>query len=160
MTTTITDNPARMQCMEVWGGNTAIDRHVTTPGLESWLHDRPYKRAEGGGDIYFVSSCASGRIIRLLAVGGRQWPRDAGGFPDAAISGFDAAKRQRHQPDGRRSRTESTVCCCERERQLRDSPGVYFFRAQPIASVLQCRTPDSPDLPGCPERVAFRLGVC
>lgn len=55
-----------MQCMEVWGGNSPVDRSVTTPGLGIWIHSSPYKRAERGGDVYYLSSCASGRITRLL----------------------------------------------------------------------------------------------
>ena len=56
----------RMHCMEVWGGNSPVDRGFATPGLQLWLHSQPYDRAEGGGDVYYVSSCASGRITRLL----------------------------------------------------------------------------------------------
>lgn len=56
----------RMRCMEVWGGNQAIDRRLTTAGLNVWLHSRPFDNALGGGDVYYVSSCASGRITRLL----------------------------------------------------------------------------------------------
>ncbi len=52
--------------MEVWGGNSPVNRGFVVPGLEVWVHSRPYKRAEGGGDVYYVSSCASGRITRLL----------------------------------------------------------------------------------------------
>ena len=55
-----------MQCMEVWGGNQAVDRGFETPGLRLWVHSRPFGDASGGGDVYYVSSCASGRITRLL----------------------------------------------------------------------------------------------
>ena len=64
--TRLADSSERMQCMEVWGGNSPADRHFTTPGLELWLRSCPYRDAERGGDVYFVSSCASGRITRLL----------------------------------------------------------------------------------------------
>lgn len=56
----------RMQCMEVWGGNSSVDRNFATPGLQIWLHSRPYEQSQGGGDVYYASSCASGRITRLL----------------------------------------------------------------------------------------------
>lgn len=56
----------RMQCMELWGGNTSVSRAVTTPGLEVRVHSRPHAGAAGGGDVHYVSSCASGRITRLL----------------------------------------------------------------------------------------------
>jgi len=55
-----------MQCMEVWGGNSPVTRSFSTPGMKLWLHSRPYKGAASGGDVYYVSSCASGRITRLL----------------------------------------------------------------------------------------------
>ena len=55
-----------MQCMEVWGGNRPVDAAVQMKGLDAWVHCRPWKDAEGGGDVYYVSSCATGRITRLL----------------------------------------------------------------------------------------------
>src|ERR1043165_4590170 len=57
---------ATMKCMEVWGGNQAIDNGVITPGLDAWVYARPYQQQAAGGDIHYVSSCATGRIIRLL----------------------------------------------------------------------------------------------
>ena len=55
-----------MQCMEVWGGSDATDRGVIMAGLDAWVYSKPYGAAEGGGDVYYVSSCATGRIVRLL----------------------------------------------------------------------------------------------
>lgn len=52
--------------MEVWGGNRAVDRRFETPGLNIWVRSRPYGQALGGGDVYYLSSCASGRITRML----------------------------------------------------------------------------------------------
>ncbi len=60
------DNPYTLGCMEVWGGNQAADESVRLAGLDVWLHARPFAQAEGGGDVYYVSSCATGRITRLL----------------------------------------------------------------------------------------------
>ena len=56
----------RMNCMEVWGGNQAVDKAFAMPGLNVWLTSRPYQAAQGGGDVYYISSCASGRITRVL----------------------------------------------------------------------------------------------
>ena len=56
----------RMQCMEVWGGNQQADRQLEMPGLEAWIFSQPHEQAEGGGDVYYISSCASGRITRIL----------------------------------------------------------------------------------------------
>jgi phosphoserine phosphatase RsbU/P len=55
-----------MQCMEVWGGNQAADNGVTMAGLDVWIYSKPYGGSEGGGDVYYVSSCATNRILRLL----------------------------------------------------------------------------------------------
>jgi phosphoserine phosphatase RsbU/P len=55
-----------MQCMEVWGGNQTADNGVTMAGLDVWIYSKPYGGSEGGGDVYYVSSCATNRILRLL----------------------------------------------------------------------------------------------
>lgn len=56
--------PYRMTCMEVWGGNEPTDRGVVMPGLNVWVLSRPLGGA--GGDVHYVSTCATGRITRLL----------------------------------------------------------------------------------------------
>jgi hypothetical protein len=55
-----------MQCMEVWGGNDLVDANVSMPGLDAWVFSKPYEQAQAGGDVYYVSACATGRITRLL----------------------------------------------------------------------------------------------
>ena len=55
-----------LQCMEVWGGNEAVDSTVHLTGLDAWVYSKPYQAAGAGGDVYYVSSCATGRITRLL----------------------------------------------------------------------------------------------
>jgi hypothetical protein len=61
------ETPAQlMHCMEVWGGNEVADQGVVIAGLDAWVYCRPYKDAIGGGDVYYVSACATGRITRLL----------------------------------------------------------------------------------------------
>lgn len=52
--------------MEVWGGNGKTQRCFTMPGLKTWVSSEPHQLADGGGDLFYVSSCASGRITRLL----------------------------------------------------------------------------------------------
>jgi serine phosphatase RsbU (regulator of sigma subunit) len=52
--------------MEVWGGNAAVDNGVVMQGLDAWVYSRPYQGQEAGGDIHYVSSCATGRITRIL----------------------------------------------------------------------------------------------
>lgn len=55
-----------MQCMEVWGGNQLADRAVTVPGLDAWVYSKPHGDSDLGGDVYYVSACATGRITRIL----------------------------------------------------------------------------------------------
>jgi serine phosphatase RsbU (regulator of sigma subunit) len=56
----------RMECMEVWGGNRFTRRSLRKAGLDLWVYARPAGKAEQGGDVYYVSSCASGRVTRML----------------------------------------------------------------------------------------------
>ena len=56
---------ARLQCLQVWGGNGPADTAVSTTGLDVWLYSKPYGEAPSGGDVYYLSSCSSGRITRL-----------------------------------------------------------------------------------------------
>ncbi len=55
-----------MQCMEVWGGNRSVDSDFRMPGLRIWLHSKAHGDSSHGGDVYYLSSCASGRITRIL----------------------------------------------------------------------------------------------
>lgn len=64
-----------LQCMEVWGGNRAADSGVVIPGLDAWVYSRPYvgtaHRAAAddlsrGGDIHYVTCCATGRLTRIV----------------------------------------------------------------------------------------------
>ena len=63
----MTGSPTQhMQCMEVWGGSQLTSSGVELAGLDVWVYSKPYGQAQRGGDVYYVSSCASGRISRLL----------------------------------------------------------------------------------------------
>ncbi len=55
-----------MPCMEDWGGNQAEDRGVMMSGLDAWLYARPFEGGAAGGDVHYVSSCATGRVTRML----------------------------------------------------------------------------------------------
>ncbi len=52
--------------MEVWGGNQVSDQEIKTTGLDIWVYSKPYAESSDGGDVYYLSSCASGRITRIL----------------------------------------------------------------------------------------------
>jgi len=63
----MTDSAAQhMQCMEVWGGSQLTSSGVELGGLDVWVYSKPFGEAQRGGDVYYVSSCATGRISRLL----------------------------------------------------------------------------------------------
>src|SRR5271165_7038320 len=55
-----------MQCMEVWGGSQLTSAGVEMGGLDAWVYSKPHGQAQRGGDVYYASSCATGRITRLL----------------------------------------------------------------------------------------------
>ncbi len=55
-----------LQCMEIWGGNRAIDSAISTTGIDAWIYSEPFESGVGGGDIHYVSMCASGRIARFV----------------------------------------------------------------------------------------------
>ena len=55
----------QLQCMEIWGGNMSARDALSTPGLDLWVHAEPYGDGDEGGDIHYVSACASGRIARI-----------------------------------------------------------------------------------------------
>jgi sigma-B regulation protein RsbU (phosphoserine phosphatase) len=55
-----------MQCMEVWGGSQLTAQGVGFSGLDAWIYSKPHGEAQRGGDVYYASSCATGRITRLL----------------------------------------------------------------------------------------------
>ncbi len=55
----------RLQCMEIWGGHGAAYDAVSAPGMDAWVFSKPYEDGERGGDIHYLSGCASGRILRV-----------------------------------------------------------------------------------------------
>ena len=52
--------------MQVWGGSGVADTAVSTTGLEVCLYCKPFGGEREGGDVYYLSSCSSGRITRLV----------------------------------------------------------------------------------------------
>ncbi len=70
MATEMTDSttvPAyNLQCMDIWSGNQSVTSDVVTPGLELSVYSRPYRGESRGGDVHYVSLCASGFITRML----------------------------------------------------------------------------------------------
>ncbi|REJ93529.1 MAG: serine/threonine-protein phosphatase [Planctomycetota bacterium] len=59
--------PEEVKCMEVWGGCGAVSQGFSRPGLDVWIWSRPQgDSAAAGGELHLLSSCASGRITRML----------------------------------------------------------------------------------------------
>ncbi len=52
--------------MEVWGDSQLTERGIEMGGLDAWVYSKPFGQAQRGGDVYYASSCATGRISRLL----------------------------------------------------------------------------------------------
>jgi sigma-B regulation protein RsbU (phosphoserine phosphatase) len=85
------DGAEHLQCMEVWGGSRSVDRAVEMGGLDAWVYSKPFSNLPGtgdgprelaGGDVYYASSCATGRIHRLLLA-------DVAGHGDAVADTAD-----------------------------------------------------------------------
>ncbi len=51
--------------MEIWGGNDAVEKTVSVPGIDAWVYSRPYADQDRGGDIHYVSMCGAGAISRF-----------------------------------------------------------------------------------------------
>lgn len=60
------DGVHELHCMEIWGGNEAIDNAISTPGIDAWFYSRPYHDDARGGDVHYASMCAAGRIARFV----------------------------------------------------------------------------------------------
>lgn len=57
--------PDRLQCMEIYGGNDAVDKALRLSGINAWVHGRPHRGDAEGGDIHYISMCAGGKICRF-----------------------------------------------------------------------------------------------
>lgn len=64
--TAVRQRAQRVRCLEIWGGNLRIEKHVRVPGLDAWLSSHPLGDDNAGGDVYYISSCAAGRLTRIL----------------------------------------------------------------------------------------------
>jgi phosphoserine phosphatase RsbU/P len=89
MTTEQADQPYRLACLELHGGNQAGAYSAELPGLASWVSCRPLGAAEGGGDLYYLTACSHGVIARVVLA-------DVAGHgeivSDAAVSLRDALR--------------------------------------------------------------------
>lgn len=51
--------------MEIWGGHGGAFDAVSSRGMDAWVFSKPYAGNTLGGDIHYLSACASGRILRV-----------------------------------------------------------------------------------------------
>ena len=58
------DQPYRLACLELRGGNQAGAYAAELPGLAGWVSCRPLG-GTGGGDLYYLSACSQGVIARV-----------------------------------------------------------------------------------------------
>lgn len=72
----------RMECMQVRGGSGVADTAVSTTGLDVWLYSKPYGDVSHGGDVYYLSSCSSGRITRVALADVRGHGAEVAGLAD------------------------------------------------------------------------------
>lgn len=59
------DQPYRLACLELHGGNQAGTYSAELPGLASWVSCRPLGDSQRGGDLYYLSACSKGVIARV-----------------------------------------------------------------------------------------------
>lgn len=65
LATTSSDQTHAMQCLEIWGGNKAVEASLSIPGIDAWVSSTPYHGDTDGGDVRYVSMCGAGRISRF-----------------------------------------------------------------------------------------------
>ena len=75
--------PLTMRCMEIWGGNRAVENAIATPGLDIWVFSEPYHADDQGGDVHYVSLCGGGIITRLIIADVSGHGQKVGEFSDA-----------------------------------------------------------------------------
>jgi sigma-B regulation protein RsbU (phosphoserine phosphatase) len=64
MVTQDLDQPYRLACLELHGGNQPGVYSIELPGLAGWVSCRPL--GTSGGDLYYLSACSQGVIARVV----------------------------------------------------------------------------------------------
>ena len=107
----------QMSCMEVWGGNTSTDSSMDRPGLSCRVWSQSFGKGDAGGDVYYLSSCASGRLTRFLLA-------DVCGHGESAADGAEALRDMMRQNINRIRQTQ-LVQAVNRELTVADMPGRF-----------------------------------
>lgn len=66
-----------MHCMEIVGGNAAVDTAISVPGIDARIVSWPHAGNAAGGDVHYVSLCGARRLSRFAVA-------DVSGHGDAA----------------------------------------------------------------------------
>jgi sigma-B regulation protein RsbU (phosphoserine phosphatase) len=66
MTAQETEQPYRLACLELHGGNQEGSYSAELPGLSGWVSCLPLGASEGGGDLYYLTACSQGVIARVV----------------------------------------------------------------------------------------------
>lgn len=61
-----TENQPQLACMQLWGGNRRSRESISLEGIDAWVYCNPHDGSEHGGDIHYMTSCATGRITRIV----------------------------------------------------------------------------------------------
>lgn len=107
----------QMSCMEVWGGNTSTDTAFDRPGLTCRVWSQSFGAGDAGGDVYFLSSCASGRLTRFLLA-------DVCGHGESAAEGAEVLRELMRQ-NVNRIRQAQLVQAVNRELAAADMSGRF-----------------------------------
>ena len=107
----------QMACMEVWGGNTSTDSFMDRPGLSCRVWSQSFGTGDAGGDVYYLSSCASGRLTRFLLA-------DVCGHGESAAGGAETLRDMMRQNVNRIRQTQ-LVQAVNRELAAADLSGRF-----------------------------------
>lgn len=123
---TATVEPMPLQCMEIWGGNRAVEKAAATPGLDIWVSSRPHAAAAGGGDVYYMSLCGGGSITRFILA-------DVSGHGDAVA---EVAKSLRDLMRRNINRKDQDALVQALNRQFAELSGMNRFATAVVATYL------------------------
>ena len=142
-----------MQCMEIWGNNGVADMTAGTPGLEVLVRSRPFAAAERGGDIHYVTLCASGKLTRtiLADVAGH------GGEVDAIARQLRDLLRKNINTFNQKHLVrdlKQSVFGLDGGEEIRDGGGGDDYDAEECADAVQCGASAAAVLFGAGEDVA------
>ncbi len=115
-----------LQCMEIWGGNRAVERAASTPGLDVWVYGRPHEGADHGGGVHYVSLCGGGLITRLVLA-------DVSGHGDAA---GDTARALRDLVRRNINRKDQTRLVRDLNRQFAEHAKLRRFATAVVVTYL------------------------